>query len=267
VKGIRKLGVIAALAWLAVACLVLLDRSHHFTGGHSRAVDTLIARNVAARGGADTWRAVDTLRLAGQMDLGQDVHVPYTLEQKRPGKMCLEFEFDNEIATQCVNGAAGWKRLPFMGRKFAEPMTEQELQEMAGAVGVDGLLFDSDKRGYDIELLGHEDVGGRSAAKLEVTLPGGIVRWVYLDDETGLEIKLQAMRSLRGQQRLVETFFSDWRDVDGLLIPHRQETRMANYPDTQFVTVEAVTVNPAIDDERFAMPAGNTARGNRGNAS
>jgi len=180
--------------------------------------------------------------------------VPYTLEQKRPGKMCLEFEFDDAMATQCVDGEAGWKRLPFMGRKYAEPMTEQELQEMAGAVGVDGLLFDSDRRGYDVELVGHEDVDGRSTSKLEVTLPGGIVRWVYLDDETGLEIKLQAIRSVRGQQRLVETYFSDWRDVDGLLIPHRQETRMADYPDTQFVTVDSVTVNPAIDDERFVMP-------------
>jgi len=249
----KTLAVLAVLV-LGIGAFLLLNQEYHITGGHGRAVDALIAKNVAARGGADAWHAVNTLRLEGQMDLGQDVHVPYVMEQKRPGKMCLEFEFDNETATQCVNGKSGWKLLPFMGRHYPEPMTEEELAEMAGAVNVDGLLFDSDKRGYEVVLLGQETVDGKSASKLEVTLPSGTKRWVYLDDETGLEIKLEAMRALRGQERLVSTYFFDWRDADGLLVPRRQETRMQGDAESHLMTVESITVNPPIDDERFAMP-------------
>jgi hypothetical protein len=240
---------------LGVGVFMLLDRTYHFTGGHGRIVDALIARNVAARGGAEAWRAVDTLRLSGEMDLGQQLHVPYVLEQKREGKMCLEFEFNDETATQCVNGGTGWKLLPFMGRRAAEPMTELELREMAGGVNIDGLLFDSDKRGYEVRLVGKESLDGKDASKLEVVLPSGAVRWVYLDDETGLEVKLEAIRSLRGQERLVETYYSGWKDADGLLIPRRQVTHSEGDTESHFMTVESVSVNPPISDARFAMPA------------
>lgn len=245
---------LAAVLLAGAAGFLLLNRQYHFTGGHGKVVDALIARNVAARGGAEAWRALRSLRLSGDMDVGQEMYVPYTLEQKRPGKMCLEFEFDEAMATQCVDGDSGWKLLPFMGRVVPEPMSEIELREMAAAASIDGLLLDSDKRGYRVQLLGKESVDGRDASKLEVTLPGGAVRWVYLDEETGLEIKLEAMRSLRGMERLVETEFSDWRDAGGLLIPRRQVTRMAGDAESHIMTVKDVAVNPVIDDSRFAMP-------------
>jgi len=223
--------------------------------GHGKVVDAVIARNVSARGGADAWRNVDTLQLTGKMDVGQGLRVPYVMEQKRPGKMCLEFDFDNQTATQCVDGQTGWKRLPFMGRTAAEPMTGMELSEMAGAANLDGLLFDSDKHGYKVELIGPEAVNGKHTTKLKVTLPGGALRWVYIDDETGLEVKIEATRALRGQERLVETTYSDWQRVEGLLISRRQETRYKGEKGSYFVTVESVRVNLPLEDSRFAMPA------------
>ena len=238
-----------------------LNRSFHIIGGHGKDVDELIARNAAARGGADAWRAVTTLRLAGKMDIGQDLHVPYVLKQKRPGKMCLEFEFNDETAIQCVNGKIGWKWLPFMGRTSPESMTAAEMREIVGAVEPEGLLLDSYERGSRVELVGHETVDGRSTSKLKVTLPGGAVRWVYLDDETALEVKLEAVRKLRGKERLMETLYSNWDGVDGLMIPRRQETRYQGADESHFMTVENISVNPPIDDKRFAMP-GNGKTGN-----
>jgi len=251
-KSIVTIGVVLVAG---VAAFLLLDRSFHLTGGHGREVDALIARNVAARGGAEAWRAVSALRLSGQMDLGQGLHVPYTMEQKRPGKMCIEFEFNEQTATQCVSGDSGWKLLPFRGRTTPEPMTELEYRELASAADIDGLLFDSARRGYDIELLGHVTVNGQDAIKLAVSLPDGAERWVYLDSATALELKVEAKRVLRGEERLVETYYSNWEETDGLLIPHRQDTRTEGEGESHFLTVDEVTVNPAIDDERFSIPA------------
>ena len=81
-----------------------------------RIINALVAQNIEARGGADAWQAVDTLRITGQMDLGQGMHVPYVMDQKRPDKMCFEFEFDDKTAVQCIDGGSGWKLLPFAGR-------------------------------------------------------------------------------------------------------------------------------------------------------
>ncbi len=55
----------------------------------AQVVNSLIAQNLEARGGAAAWNQVTSMRMAGQMDLGQDMIVPYTLVQKRPGMMCF----------------------------------------------------------------------------------------------------------------------------------------------------------------------------------
>ena len=220
----------------------------------ARLIRAVVAQNIDARGGEETWQAVDTLRLSGLMDLGQGMQVPYIMEQKRPGKMCLEFEFDDETATQCVDGKAGWKLLPFRGRFEPESMTQKEFHEMADSAAIDGLLLSSTKRGYKVKWLGTEVISGRSAAKLQVTLPGGTNRWIYIDEETGLDVKLDSLRMLRGQERRVETFYYDWQETDGLMIPRRQETHTEGREGSNFLTVEGVITNPPLDDSRFSMP-------------
>lgn len=242
------------LATLTLVAFIILNNIYHFTGGHGKVIDALIERNISARGGATVWRDVSTIRLAGQMDIGNGTHVPYIIDQKRPGKMCLEFVFDDEKATQCINGESGWKLLPFRGRNDAEPMTELELKGMVDMAEIDGLLFDSDKRGHKITLLGKEQIAGRSVLKLKLVLPEGAERLVYVDEESALEVKLEMIRIRRGKEQRVETYYSDWRKIDGLLIPHRQETHTNGSTKSNFITVERVKVNPPIHDSRFVMP-------------
>ena len=129
----------------------------------ARAVDALVDRNIAARGGAEAWRGVSSLRLSGRMDVGQEMTVPYVLEQKRPDKMCLEFVFDEQTSTQCVDGKNGWKIVPFQGRTAPEPMKATELREMVDTADLYGPLFDFAARGHQVELLGQEPVGDRES--------------------------------------------------------------------------------------------------------
>jgi len=246
---------VAFVLLMGLLTVFYLDRTALLVPENVRAVDALIARNIEARGGADAWQAVTSLRLTGQMDLGQGMHVPYVLEQKRPGKMCLEFVFDGETAVQCADGNSGWKLAPFRGRTTPEPMTEVELRETADSADLYGLLYNHAARGHAVELLGREPVDGRDAIKLKVTLPRGGVRWLYLDAETALEVRLEALRKVAGREYRVITSFSDWQETDGLLIAHRQETLTEGDKDAHFLTVESVSVNPPLDDSRFAMPA------------
>jgi outer membrane lipoprotein-sorting protein len=233
--------------------------------GLAQTVDELVARNVAARGGAKAWKAVSSLRLTGRMDVGKGTMVPYLLEQKRPGKMRLEFVFDGKTAVESTDGKTGWKIRPFLNRTAPEPMTGKELSETADTADLYGLLFEHAGRGHAVELLGRETVEGRDAYKLKVTLPRGSVRWVYLDTESGLEIKVETLRTLRGKDRRVETFYRDWKKEGGLLVAHRQETRTEGEKKFHLLTVEKVLVNPPIEDSRFAMPAAAAAGSGRGN--
>ena len=260
----RILIALGVVLMLGLAALFTLDRMGIPITPHDRAVVQLVARNIEARGGAEAWNDVSSMRMSGQMDLGQGMHVPYVLEQKRPGKMCLEFVFQDETAVQCADGKTGWKVAPFRGRTSPEPMTAQELRETADSTDPYGLLIDYAARGHEVELLGQEAVKGRVAYKLQVTLPGGAIRWLYLDVESALEVKLEAIRLIAGNEQRIETFFYDWQPADGLLIARRQESRPVGAKDMNFLTVEKVVVNPPLDDARFAMPAKNGARDGAG---
>ena len=240
---------------LALAvCLPVSARAQAPAAAAAPTVAELVARNTTARGGAARLRTITTLRIAGQMDLGRGMLVPYVLEQKRPAKLRLEYVFDGETAIQSSDGHTGWKELPFLGRKGSEDMTAEELRESAGPGEIDGLLFNYARRGHRVELVGREKVGGRDAFTLRVTLPGGAVRLVSLDAETGRELKLSAQRRVAGRDRRVETFYYDWLASDGLALPRRLETRMEGVKGTHVLTVDSVSVNPPIDDARFARP-------------
>jgi hypothetical protein len=251
----RRTKTVLAAALTLGALTFLFFYWPHTPLGRARAVNQVVDHNVAARGGAEAWHAVSSLRLTGKMDVGKGMRVPYVLEQKRPSKMCLEFVFDGETAVQCSDGQAGWKLEPFRGRTSPEPMTEAELREVADSADLYGLLFDYAARGHTVEPLGQEPVEGRDAFKVKVTLPGGAVRWVYVDAESGLEVKVEALRTVGGRELRVDTFYYDWEATEGLLIPRRQRTRTEGSSEVHMLTVETVQVNPPLDDSRFAMPA------------
>lgn len=216
--------------------------------------DEIVARNAAARGGLEAWRAARSIRLSGRMDVGQGMQVPFTLQLKRHRKMRLEFLFDGQMVVQAYDGKAGWKRRPYLGRAAYELMSPEELQGAAGQAELDGPLIDSQAKGHAVELEGTETVEGRPAYRLAVTLTTGVVRRVYVDAETFLDVKVDGARRLRGKEYRIETFFRHYEAVDGLLVARTVETRVEGSPGPNAMRIERVEVNPALDDTLFAPP-------------
>ena len=61
---------------------------------------------------------------------------------------------------------------------------------------------------------------------------------------------------LRGRTVDLETTFSDFREVGGVVFPHRFRTRAKGDERVLEVIVEGAELNPPIDDARFEMPGG-----------
>lgn len=216
-----------------------------------------IVRNVEARGGRDAWDDVLTVRYTGRMDVGHDTVVPFVLEQMRPERMRLEFEFGGDTVIQASNGEKGWKVEPFAG--FPEPreMTAEEFAEIANFADPRGMLFEHQRRGLRASNLGRETVRGKETQKVKLASSDGAVRLVFVDLETGLESKIETTRVLRGKTYKVETFYSEWRPTpEGLMIPRRQETQTEGDPAVHVLTIESVSVNVPMERARFDPPSG-----------
>jgi len=221
----------------------------------AQTVDELIAKNIEAKGGMAKLKAVKSMRATGKMIGGQGMEFPFVMTNKRPKSTRIEFTFQGMTGMQVYDGKTAWMSMPFAGKKEPEVMPPDQAKDMEEQADFDGPLVDYKDKGHTIELLGKEQVEGADAYKLKVTLKNGDVRTIYLDAETYLEIKVESKRIVRGTEVEGEAIMSDYKEVEGLMIPHVVEQGQKGSPMRQKLVIEKVEINPVIADNLFAMPA------------
>src|SRR5512139_1010770 len=235
------------LSGLTVVVLIALPVS-------AQTVDELIAKNLQAKGGLQKLKAVQTARLTGTMTVGPGMEAPFVLEFKRPNQMRLDFTLQGMTGTQAYDGKTGWMLMPFSGRKDPEPMPTEVLKQAEEQADFDGPLVDYQAKGHKVELVGKEKVEGSDAYKLKVTLKNGDIRYIYLDADQYLEIKVEGKTAVRGAEIENSTSIGDYKEVGGLMLPHAMETTQAGSPQSQKITIEKIELNVPVDDARFKMP-------------
>jgi hypothetical protein len=249
-------------------------------------------KNVAARGGLQAWRGVQTMTMEGKLGAGgnrrgtlpmaipghklapgvvpprpeQEVELPFVMELARPRKLRLELQFNGQTAIQVYDGANGWKLRPFLNRRVVEPFTTDEAKVAAMQADLDGYLVDYAAKGTQIELAGTEKVEGRDTYKLKLTTQNGQAFHVWIDADTFLEAKIEGQpRMLDGTYHPVEVYYRDYRLVNGLQIPFVLETRVLPVSQTKLgltdppvppekIVIDKVVVNPKIDASLFSKP-------------
>jgi outer membrane lipoprotein-sorting protein len=217
----------------------------------------VVDKDIQAKGGLQAWRAVQTLSLSGKMEAGgkQNTKLPVLLELKRPHKSRVEIEFQNDKAIQVYDGVNGWKYRPYLGRKDVEPFSTAELQQASLDSEIDGPLIDYASKGTQVALAGVEKVEGHDAYKLKLTLKGGQVRYLWVDAQTFLDVKVEgAPRRMDGKMRPVEVYYRDYKNVDGLMIPYVLETAVQGVKRSYKMAFETVLVNPKLADSLFVAP-------------
>jgi len=214
--------------------------------------EQILSKNAAARGGAESWQKINTMTMTGLVDAGKGLQLPYTLDLKRGRKVHLELEFDGKTAIQVYDGQNGWKKRPFLGHDDVEPFTAEELQKSSLDADIDGPLMGHVAMGTKVELEGMEKLEDRNTYKLKLTTKAGIVRHVWLDAETFLEAKIDGTRRMDGRQKPVATFYRDYKNVDGLMVPFTFESYVDGVKTTEKIAIDKVVLNPKLDDARFS---------------
>jgi outer membrane lipoprotein-sorting protein len=223
-------------------------------GAAGETLEEVLAKNYEARGGLDKITAVKSARLTGKMTMGQGMEAPFLWQWKRPNKLRLEFTIQGMTGVQAYDGTTGWMLMPFMGKTEPEKMSQEDADNVKEQADFDGELVNWKEKGYKVELLGKEPVEGTDAWKLKVTKPNGDTTTVYLDAEYYLEIKSEGKRTIRGQEVEYESSVGDYKEVDGLMIPHSITSKAKGTPSGQTITIDKVELNVPIDDAVFAMP-------------
>jgi len=222
----------------------------------AQTIDEIVALHAAARGSAEQWRAVRTLRMTGRALAGPGREALVTREIKRPDRIRTEFTFQGITGVFAFDGKRGWQVSPLTGVLEPQLMEAGDAMVAMQQVDIDGALVSARKQRATLALVGHETVAGRDVLRIRVTPTAGPQQEHYLDAGTFLILRTDATRQVGGRPVVVETSFSDYRNVGGLALPHAIEMGARNRPERVRIIVESIEVNPLIDDERFKMPAG-----------
>jgi outer membrane lipoprotein-sorting protein len=221
----------------------------------AQTADEIVAKVLAARGGLEKTKAVQTERITGTIYFNPELYGPFLAEFKRPGKMRNEVTIQNKTVVRSFNGKdVGWVTNPFTGKDAPELMSAEEVKDAVNEADFDGPLVDAKAKGNVIELSGTEKVEGRDTYILKVTHKDGQVSSYSFDAKTFLLAKWSGADTVNGETVTRETYFHDYRDVGGLKFAFELVSNTPGADVTQRIVVDKIEIDPQIDEGRFGKP-------------
>jgi outer membrane lipoprotein-sorting protein len=228
--------------------------------------EEVAAKSVAASGGLDAWRKVDTMMWMGHIE-SSHASMPgmlFVLMQKRPNKMHFEIDAMRDKTIRVFDGAQGWKMRPSHGHPEVQPYTIDEVRFAQSGPGIDGPLFDYAQKGSSISLAGVDEVEKHKAYHLIVQTATGEQQHVWVDAETFLEIRYDRPAGSPGTaSRTVSVVYRDYKTTDGLKVPSVVETGVAAGTAPDRMVIEKVVLNPPLNEQAFSMPGQRPTRARR----
>lgn len=210
-------------------------------------VEDVISKHLAAIGGADNWRKVNTVVMDATMNvMGNDVALKMIQANKIGQKQ--------EISVAGMTGfimntpTTAWMYMPFQGQQKPEPMTADDIKATVDDLDIQGNLLDYQAKGHKVELLGTEEIEGTECYKLKVMRKTSGEQTLFIDKNSYLIMRSVTKRSAMGQEMDMSADFSEYKDVNGLKIPHSITQQIGT------IIINSVKVNEPVAPETFADP-------------
>jgi hypothetical protein len=238
--------------WNAALLLALVALCPALPGSAEElALEEILARHKAARGGEAAWAQVETLTARGSFTAFSEVG-PFTLHRQRPDRYFIDQQMGSNRVQQGYDGAKAWWRNPFLGIDWATEAPTADAHLIVQETHFINPLFEAEARGHQVEWVGAEAFEGEDTYHLRVTLAGGGEEHWYLSRDTFLEFARTYTASDFGRPMPGRRYFSDFRPVGELVLPHLIEDEFGTRH--RVMEVDAFEVNTDVSEVRFAMP-------------
>jgi outer membrane lipoprotein-sorting protein len=220
--------------------------------------DEIVSKNLKAIG-QDKLMNFQTLKVTGKMtQQGLDFQITQ-YQKKKPEQTRQEIEVQGMSIIMVVDGETGWTINPMTGSTEAQDLPADAIKSLEKegrgdpTVSWDNPFLNWKENGTSIELAGMEDNDGASAYNLKVTFEDKYVINYFVDAKSFLLLKSKSTEAAQGQTFDREIKFSDFRDIDGILVPVKIEV-MINGQVGQVFTMDKCEFNVPIDDSIFKKP-------------
>lgn len=216
-------------------------------------LDEIIAKHIAAMGGADKLSKLSSMKISAEMDI-MNMKVPIITTIVQDKGFRSETTIQGMTIVQAINGNTGWVINPLTGQTKATALPEDAIKSMNAETDLTG-LYNYKQKGYTLTLDGEEDLAGAKVYKVTMTLKNGVKRINYISKDTFYILKMIVQTTINGQEIKSENMQSDFRQVDGIYYPFTSEVTTSAMPGSKMaIKISTLEVNPKIDESIFAMP-------------
>jgi outer membrane lipoprotein-sorting protein len=221
----------------------------------AQTVTQILAKVFVARGGLTKIRALKSERVEGTISFGSEASGPFAVELKRPLKMHMTITVQNQTMIRVFDGTQGWANNPFAGKMNADSMSEEDLKNISEEADFDGPLVDYRRKGNQLEVVGKDKVEDKDVWRVKLTTKNGDVRYYLFDATSFLLLKWEGNRHAEGKEFPVESYFRDYRDVEGLKFSFQIDSGSSATNLTQKLVIDKIELNSQISDSEFTKPA------------
>jgi hypothetical protein len=203
--------------------------------------------------GADKVLQMQTVYSKGKvMQFGMEME--YTNYITRSGKYYLEVPIQGQLMKNAYNGEVAWMVAPWTGTLDPIELTGIQLKSMKRQADMDGMLYNYAEKGYTTTLEGTEDLEGTKVYLIKQVDADGDIFVHYMDAENYVLLKTKATLAYQGSTIEAETYYSNYKPVDGVIMPFSMESKV-NGQTQSTIVIEEYAFNKPVDDALFEKPA------------
>ena len=240
--------------WILLALTLSLVVAPASASESAEATPEIIARAVAALGGADAWRAVEGVKMTGEFTTFSSTR-PFELLRQRPNLYRFDhYDSDKRVIVGFDGERAWWQNewIPFAEVPWPTAPPVAYSQGFAADAEFVYPFLDAAERGHQLEDHGPSSFDGTSTHEVRIRLASGGEEVWHFDPQTALPTVRVSNAGYTGLQVQQVMYFMDFQPVEGLQFPFRIESDLGN--QVRLLEVESVELDPVLGGGEFDKP-------------
>ncbi len=196
-----------------------------------------------------SFRTVDQIVVSVQ---GQSMAIEQEFTLVLPDRIYVALRLPGGEQTMRVSGGSGYQTMGPQGREMPADQVESQLVDL----GRNLLYITRYGAPSEVEAVagGSAEVEGAACRWVEVSYESASSRLCVAADGRALKQTYQSVHPFTGAPGNFEVVYSDYREVDGFLVPHLQTTAIDGEAFAT-TTRQSAEINPEVDAALFVRPA------------
>lgn len=214
-------------------------------------VDEIISKHLVAHGDMAKWETIDNIEIIARFTAFSEEADFYSIKTKK-GEYYSELSLGQYDVIEAFNGTSGWTIDPWQEILFPRELNKSEINVFYQKAEFFTPFYKYKERGFTVKLVGNVEEDGMDLIAIELSRTNSKVETWYFDAETFLEYKCESQWIDFAYPTSAVSYFDDFRNVDGLIIPFFIERTF--WQRDRILQIEDVKFNADIDENLFEMP-------------